>query len=379
MRIYRVGESSEREEILAQLGVEPTGISIMSKKMQLLWIAIRGLPTPAANILKQDALSIGAELAVPRDTVLCRRDRIDSLLIANRKQIEILSRKERVQPFGLEKLACTLESFLVREPNEISLMAVLNINSDSFYPKSRFEARFAVEEARRMIDLGADIVDIGAVSSRPGSKSVQEEEELARLVPLLDAIEESGLSERALFSIDSHTPVVVEYALKRGFRLVNDIRGASDARLVELAVEYGARYCIMHMQGEPENMQKAPSYEDVTAEVGEFFEERIERCEKIGLKRDEIILDVGIGFGKSLQHNLTLLKNHKNFLRYGCELLVGASRKSMIDAIYPSPVEERLPGTIAIHLKAIENGASIVRCHDVAEHRQAIALWRAMS
>ena len=374
-----MGESSEREEILAQLGVEPTGISIMSKKMQLLWIAIRGLPTPAANILKQDALSIGAELAVPRDTVLCRRDRIDSLLIANRKQIEILSRKERVQPFGLEKLACTLESFLVREPNEISLMAVLNINSDSFYPKSRFEARFAVEEARRMIDLGADIVDIGAVSSRPGSKSVQEEEELARLVPLLDAIEESGLSERALFSIDSHTPIVVEYALKRGFRLVNDIRGASDARLVELAVEYGARYCIMHMQGEPENMQKAPSYEDVTAEVGEFFEERIERCEKIGLKRDEIILDVGIGFGKSLQHNLMLLKNHKNFLRYGCELLVGASRKSMIDAIYPSPVEERLPGTIAIHLKAIENGASIVRCHDVAEHRQAIALWRAMS
>jgi len=125
-------------------------------------------------------------------------------------------------------------------------------------------------------------------------------------------------------------------------------------------------------------MQKNPHYEDVTAEVDAFFAERIARCEALGLPRERIILDVGIGFGKTPEHNLTLLRNHRTFLRHGCELLIGASRKSMIDRILPIPTEARLPGTLAIHLKAVQNGATIVRCHDVAEHRQALAVWEAM-
>jgi dihydropteroate synthase len=135
----------------------------------------------------------------------------------------------------------------------------------------------------------------------------------------------------------------------------------------------------MHMQGRPKDMQKAPSYDDVMTDIDDFFAERISACEALGMKREDIILDVGIGFGKSLEHNLALIRNMSHFKRFGCELLVGASRKSMIDAIDASSVEERLPGTIAVHLKALEQGASIVRCHDVAEHRQALRVWEALS
>ena len=131
----------------------------------------------------------------------------------------------------------------------------------------------------------------------------------------------------------------------------------------------------MHMQGTPQIMQLNPYYDDVMVDVSEFFEERIAKCEALGLSREDIILDVGIGFGKTLEHNLTLIKNMTHFKKFGCEVLIGASRKSMIDKIVPTPVEERLAGTLAIHLRAVENGASIVRCHDVKEHFQAFMVW----
>jgi len=145
-----------------------------------------------------------------------------------------------------------------------------------------------------------------------------------------------------------------------------------------LAKEHGAMLVIMHMQGTPLTMQRNPIYENVILEVDRFFEERIERALALGLDERELILDVGIGFGKRLEHNLTLLKNLEHFGRFGCELMIGASRKSMIDRVSPAPVEKRLPGTLAIHLQALRRGATIVRCHDVAEHRQALALYEAI-
>ena len=378
MRCYRVGENREREEILRRLEVRDAGVRIMAEKMETLWILVRDLRTPAANILKQDALSIGADLAVPAGVITCETERVDALLIATRAQLRTLARKERAQPFGLKALTEELEGFLMEPKAPVRIMGVLNANDDSFYAGSRFRGGAAVRRIEEMIEEGAAIVDIGGVSSRPGSEPVSAEEELERVRPLCDAVREHRLYERALFSIDSYTPEVIRYALESGFGLVNDITGASDERVVELAAEYGAQLCLMHMQGTPQTMQKNPHYEDVTAEVDAFFAERIARCEAWGLPRERIILDVGIGFGKTLEHNLTLLRNHRTFLRHGCELLIGASRKSMIDRILPTPTEARLPGTLAIHLKAVANGANVVRCHDVAEHRQALAVWEAM-
>jgi dihydropteroate synthase len=229
-----------------------------------------------------------------------------------------------------------------------------------------------------MIKEGADIIDIGAVSSRPNAPIVSEREEMIRLKDILDTIKEQKLFEKALFSIDSYTSKVVEYALKSGFSIINDITGASNDELIKLAINYNAKICIMHMKGTPQTMQHAPTYDDVMVEVSDFFEERILKCESFGLKRENIILDVGIGFGKSLEHNITLIKNMAHFRKFGCEILTGASRKSMIDKIVSSKIEERLAGSLAIHLKALENGASILRCHDVYEHYQAVKVWEAM-
>ena len=378
MNIYRLGSMADKKAALRELGVESGGVSIMAKKMELFYFYLKDLRTPAANILKQDALSIGADLAVPGGVITCEKSHYDCLLIGTKKHIEILSRKELAQPFGLKSVAQELKQFLSGKNYPVKIMGVVNANDDSFFAGSRFMAEDAVAQIYTMIEEGAAVVDIGAVSSRPGAEAVSADEELERIRPICDVVKAEKLYEKAIFSIDSYTPVVVEYALKSGFSIVNDISGASDERVIGLAVQYDAKLCIMHMQGTPQTMQNNPHYDDVMVEVSEFFEERIAKCESMGLDRENIILDVGIGFGKSLEHNLALIKNLSHFRKFGCEILIGASRKSMIDIIIPTPTEERLPGTLAIHLKAVENGASIVRCHDVAEHRQTLAVWEMM-
>ena len=379
MHIYQLGNIADKKAALKQLGVQSAGVSIMAHKMELFYFFIKDLKAPAANILKQDALSIGADLAVPSGVILCEKPTYDCILIGSKKQMKILSKKELAQPFGLKSVANALIKFLSLKVFPLQIMGVINANDDSFFKGSRFVAADAISQIEKMIVNGANIVDIGAVSSRPGAVEVSEDEELKRVKPICDIIKSRKLNEKIIFSIDSYTPSVIEYALKSGFAIVNDIRGASNEKVIELAVKYSSKLCIMHMQGTPQTMQENPNYDDIMVEVSEFFEERIAKCEKLGLGRENIILDVGIGFGKTLKHNLTLIKNLNHFKHFGCELLIGASRKSMIDKIIPSTTEERLAGTLAIHLKAVENGANIVRCHDVKEHKQALAVAEALN
>lgn len=378
MYMYKLGNITDKQATLKALGVDGGGVGIMAKKMDLLYFLIKDLKTPAANILKQDALSIGADLAVPSGVILCEKPMYDCILIGTRKHMEVLSKKELAQPFGLKMVATQLKQFLSIKRKPVQIMGVINANDDSFFEGSRFLENDAIEKIKEMITQGAHIIDIGAVSSRPNAQKVSEDVELERVKPICDAIASQKLCEKVTFSIDSCTPKVIEYALKSGFSLINDITGASDEAIVNLAIEHKAKLCIMHMQGTPQTMQNKPDYEDVMVEVSQFFEERIAKCETLGLSKTNIILDVGIGFGKTLEHNIVLLKNMEHFNMYGCEVLVGASRKSMIDMIIPSKAEERLAGTLAIHLKALENGANIVRCHDVKEHVQALAVAEAL-
>ncbi|MDQ7047272.1 MAG: dihydropteroate synthase [Sulfurovum sp.] len=378
MNMYKLGNITDKKGILKTLGVESGGIPIMAKKMELLTFFIKDLKTPAANILKQDALSIGADLAVPSGVILCEKPTYDCILIGTRKHMEILAKKELAQPFGLKAVANELKRFLSIKEKPTQIMAVINANEDSFFEGSRFLAEDAIKEIQKVMDEGAHIVDIGAVSSRPNAGIVSEEEELSRVRGICDVIASEKLYENVIFSIDSSTPSVIEYALKSGFTLINDIRGASNDEIIHLAIKYQAKLCIMHMKGTPQNMQDHPEYEDVMVEVSQFFETRISKCESLGLERKNIILDVGLGFGKTLEHNLILIKNMAHFQVFGCDILVGASRKSMIDKISPSSVSQRLSGTLAIHLKAVENAANIVRCHDVKEHVQALAVAKAL-
>ena len=378
MEIYRVDAPADAASFLKKLGCDRGGVNIMAKKIDTMLFAVRGISAGAANILKQDAISVGADFALPKGAVCCDRERYDGLLMGTRRQIEALIEKEKLQPLGLKSLADSLVGFMRRPHKGVKIMGVINANDDSFYPASRFRESAAVAAIWKLVHEGAHIIDVGAVSSRPGSEPVPADEELLRLVPIVDAIKREGLLSRATFSIDSYTPEVVAYALENGFSIVNDITGLSDETIGVLAKDFGASLVIMHMQGTPQTMQENPTYENVILDVDRFFEERVQRALSLGLDERELILDVGIGFGKRLEHNLMLLKNLEHFARFGCELMIGASRKSMIDRISPAPVEKRLPGTLAIHMQAIRRGATVVRCHDVAEHAQAISVYEAI-
>ncbi|MGB5793755.1 dihydropteroate synthase [Poseidonibacter sp.] len=257
------------------------------------------------------------------------------------------------------------------------IMGVLNANEDSFFKDSRFSQKEASKRIETMIEDGANIIDLGAVSSRPGSIAVDEKTELSRLKDIVDIIYNCKFYEKVDFSIDSYSPLVIDYVLNKGFKIVNDITGLANDKVCEISSKYNAQVVIMHMQNDPSNMQNNPEYENIMSDLDKYFDKQIEKAKSFGI--NDIVLDVGIGFGKSLEHNLTLLKNLEHFKHFGYELLIGASRKSMIDKIVPSSIEERLAGTLAIHLESIRNGASIIRCHDVKEHYQAIKVQEAIN
>ena len=378
MRVIKLNSFLDLAKLMQKIGVDKPGIEIMKKKHSCNIFYIKDISCGAANILKQDALSIGAELAVPMGAPNCKNKNFDAILLCNDKQLEILAKKELSQPFKLKELAKELKKFIRLPRFERKIMGVINANDDSFFEGSRFQGVEAVKQIERMIEEGAQIIDIGGVSSRPGSEYVGVEEELRRIKDIVEDIYKTKLYEKVTFSIDTFEAKVLEFCLDKGFKIANDITGLESDEYAKVAAKYGASVVIMHKKGSPKTMQENPYYENVILEVEDFFKERIEKAERFGIK--EIVLDVGIGFGKRLEDNLALIKHMKHFLHFGYELLIGASRKSMIDMIMKKEGREavpteRLPGTLSLHLEALKNGASIVRCHDVKEHFQAIKVF----
>ncbi|RXJ79287.1 dihydropteroate synthase [Aliarcobacter skirrowii] len=375
MKAYKLS-LEDINNFLENLQCDSGGIKIMSKKAKVHTLFIKNLHVGAANILKQDALSIGADLAVPRGVVIAKEKYVDALLIGTTKHFETLARKELAQPFGLKELAKVLKDFVKEQKYSTKIMGVLNANEDSFFKNSRFDNSQASFKIEKMIEDGANIIDIGAVSSRPGSLPVSSDEELNRIKDIVQTIYQNRYFEKVDFSIDSYEPKVIEYVLDHGFKIVNDITGLENDEVCKLTAKYSAQAVIMHMQNNQTNMQEDPFYEDVIVEIDDFFKQRVEKAKSFGV--EDIVLDVGIGFGKTLKHNLLLLKNLEHFKHFGYELLIGASRKSMINMITPTEVSDRLPGTLSIHLESLRNGASIIRCHDVKEHFQAIKVFEAI-
>jgi len=378
MNVLKLSNELDTKKLLKELGVDGGGVSILASKMKHHVIYIKDLHVGGANILKQDALSIGADLAVPRGTVIATTPQVDCILIATQKQLEILSRKELAQPFGLKELAKELKSICsIKKPKDVEIMGVINANEDSFYSGSRFSEINATDAIIKMIEDGAGIIDIGGVSSRPNAALVSADEEFLRVKPIIDAIKQNTLYEKAKFSIDSYEPKVISYALERGFKIVNDITGLVNDEVCKLCESYSATAVIMHMQGTPQTMQENPKYENILSDVYFFLDERIKKAESFGI--NDIVVDIGIGFGKTLEDNLNLIKNLEHFLSLNKKILVGASRKSMIDKVVSCSVENRLPGTLALHLEAMKNGASILRVHDVQEHTQAIEVQKKLN
>ncbi|HEY9038512.1 MAG TPA: dihydropteroate synthase [Roseovarius sp.] len=257
------------------------------------------------------------------------------------------------------------------------LMGILNVTPDSFSDGGRFNApEAALTQAHEMADAGADMIDVGGESTRPGAQPVPAEEEIARTAPVIAAIR-AGL--QTPISIDTRKVAVAQAAIGAGGNLVNDVSGFThDSALAPWCAEAGLPVCVMHAQGDPQTMQDDPVYDHVTLDVYDFLAARVDALVAQGIDRSQIIVDPGIGFGKTQAHNLTLLSQISLFHSLGCPVLLGASRKKFIGTISGAPdAAARMPGSVAVALAGIAQGVQIIRAHDVAATRSAIALWQA--
>jgi dihydropteroate synthase len=257
------------------------------------------------------------------------------------------------------------------------VMGVLNVTPDSFSDGGQFESTDrAVARARQMVDEGASIIDVGGESTRPGAQAVSAEEEIARVIPVIEGIVQSGLPVPV--SVDTSKPDVMRAAVEAGAGLINDVRALREPGALEAACDAGVPVCLMHMQGEPRTMQEDPQYGNVVDEVYAFLEGRIQACVGAGIPRYKLLIDPGIGFGKATEHNLSLIKHLPRFCEMNVPILLGLSRKRLIGAVLAAPVDQRLFGSIAGSTLAAWLGASIVRVHDVRATVQAIKICDAV-
>ena len=277
-------------------------------------------------------------------------------------------------------MAMTPRAYLQCGPHRLDLtrprvMGILNVTPDSFADGGHdLDPSRALDHAREMIGDGAAIIDIGGESTRPGAQPVSEAEELERVIPLVAALAGEG----ALVSVDTMKPGIMRAAIAAGAAMVNDVRALQARGALEAVAASSAAVCLMHMRGEPRTMQADPHYEDVVREVGDFLLERALTCEAAGIARDRIVIDPGFGFGKTLSHNLELLRSLSALTETGYPVLAGLSRKATIGRITGRDVGDRMAGSVAAALAAVARGASIVRVHDVRETVDALNVWWAV-
>ena len=384
-----IRNSENPEEIMERARVSPEGAELMGKKGRFYIIKLEDVPIKDAIILKQEALSVGGECALSWGVVGLNVEKTDAVLMLTERQAEILLRKMREQPFNGRRIAEEVEEALKAYKKRkhifragkrkielpIAVMGILNVTPDSFSDGGRYDRpELALERAKQMIEEGANIIDIGGESSRPGSPRISAEEELDRIMPVLEAIR--GETD-AIISVDTNKPEVAEKVLSAGADMINDIYGLRNEGMAETVAEYDAGIVIMHMQGDPENMQENPQYEDVIGEIIGFLRTQAEKALKAGISPESIAVDPGIGFGKTVEHNLRIMKEMDSFRSLGYPVLIGASRKSFIGKTLDLPVEERLEGSLAMAALAVSKGASIIRAHDVKETVRAVRMLMA--
>ncbi|MEA1994293.1 MAG: dihydropteroate synthase [Euryarchaeota archaeon] len=390
IEIKEISSISEAKKELKKLEVYKEGIGIMAPKFLFKVFKLKNLDIRAALILKQEMLSIGGEAAIPRGAIDLSLKVGNVLLAGTVKQYKALIKKLKRQPFGLKEVSAELEKLIgstAFRPEPIKcgeyelnfdrplIMGVLNVTPDSFSDGGDFvETDTALDHAVKMAEDGADIIDVGGESTRPGSDPVPLEDELRRVEPVVRGIVENC---DLPVSVDTAKPAVAERCINLGASMLNDVTGLRNSEMIRVAAEYEVPVVIMHMKGKPKTMQKEIVYGDVVSDIKDFFMERIEEARSKGVK--DIIIDPGIGFGKTTEHNLTIIKRLEEFRTLQCPVLIGTSRKSFIgNTLGIEDSKERLYGTIASNIAAAENGADIIRVHDVEEHKEALDLYYAI-
>ncbi len=371
---------------LREMGCQERGVEIMAPKAVHRLVYARGLDPRAANIVKQEFLASGGEAAVPWKSLDLSHGESEIMMMGTLPEFHRTLVKLREQPFKLPILAQEIETALnnfdsLPEPPwggrpGTQIMGILNVTPDSFYDGGCWDGKDgAVARGLEMVEQGADIIDIGGESTRPGSKGVTEKEELERVIPV---IRELGSSVDIPLSIDTHKPEVARAAVEAGASVVNDVYGLRDQDMLKTVAELDVPVVIMHMQGTPENMQKEPRYDHVVREVYSFLLERTESAVEAGVRPENIVIDPGIGFGKGIEHNLELIDRIDEFRSMGFPVLLGASRKSMFAHILGKEARDRLYGSLAVAAIAADRGVSVLRVHDVAETSDVVRTLEAL-
>ena len=391
-RVLVWGTSADAQREIQRIGPVPPAQDWLVDKAAFRPVRLEQVRGKAAVVLKQEMLALGGDCVVSPGVAGFDDTPAPVILLGTVRQYQRLTEKLQLQPFGLPDIGEELSMLLGRyeqAPGPLQLlsgelgfaqrtlvMGVINMTPDSFSGDGiGADVSAAVEQARRFAQAGADIIDIGGQSTRPGGEAVSVEEELHRVIPAVQGIRaEVGLP----ISIDTAQAEVARAALGEGAELINDVYGLRGAGMPELAAETGVPVVIMHMQGTPETMQNNPTYEDLITEIYDFLAQRVEVAVAAGVAVEQIVIDPGFGFGKTVNHNLEILRRLREFRGLGRPVLIGTSRKSTIGKVLDQPADQRLWGTAATCAVAITNGANIIRAHDVAEMAQVARMTDAI-
>lgn len=371
-----------REE-LKRIGVDPRAWEILAQKALHLVVKVEKVSLPAANILKQEMLGLGGDAALARGVITGEAKSSDLLLLGNLRQLDKLSEKLSHQPFGLDGLAQdlkgTIEQYkeekgylldcggkvldLSRRPH---IMGVLNVTPDSFSDGGRYlDPQLALRRAEQLIEEGADIIDIGGESTRPGADPISLSEELGRVLPVVEGL---SSTEGVIISVDTYKSQVAQRAIDAGAHLINDPSGLRfDSQMAQVIARAGAGLVIMHIKGKPKDMQVNPQYDDLMGEIYSWLDQGAQLALQAAVARERIVVDPGLGFGKRPQDNLVILRRLDELKGLGYPILIGPSRKSFIGEVLGLPVEDRLEGTAAAVALGVAKGAKILRVHDVKE------------
>ncbi len=395
IRVLDLSTPAEARAAVARTGADPYSVPLMAAKAIVRAVELKNIDNRAANLLKQEMLSLGGEAAVSHAVSRFEKGSSTVLLLGTVSQFGRLLPRLSRQPFGLKTIAqqlsialsnYSLQNFKITSRRKTLalgdtpvLMGILNVTPDSFSDGGRYQTlEAAVAHGVSMAEAGAAIIDVGGQSTRPGAKPVGAHEEKGRVVSVIRAL---AKKVKVAISIDTFQPEVAQAALDAGAGIINDITALrfKGGKMAAVAARSKTPVVLMHMQGTPGTMQKNPSYKDVVSEIQDFFVERMGFAADKGIDPGRIILDPGLGFGKTAQHNLAILRRLKEFSVIGRPLLVGLSNKSFVGKVTGvEAAHDRLNGSIGAALWAAMNGARILRVHDVAATSQAIRMLSAI-
>jgi dihydropteroate synthase len=386
VRLLHFGKPDEAIQEMQRIGVDPIGIESMREKICHLNLKIEGIDCRLANLLKQEMVLLGGDVAMDKRIIDCSVAASDLILMGTQNQIKVLIDRLEDRFNGFQGVAVRIRECLKNlesPPHTIRckktvfhlderthLMGILNVTPDSFSDGEMFFAPDrAISHGIELASQGADIIDIGGESTRPGAKPLPRDEELRRVIPVIE-----GLSAKVdvPISIDTYKSFIAEKAIEAGAQMINDISGLHfDPKMADVAARYEVPIVLMHTKGTPEVMQLDVHYDCLLTEIMEYLEESIEVAEGAGVDAKQIIIDPGIGFGKSAEDNLRIIYHLAELKSLGKPIMLGTSRKSFIGKILNAEIDQRVEGTLASISAAIMNGANILRVHDVGPARKA--------